>query len=318
MATQAFQTNPELTAIAIGFKNRDVDLIADQVLPRIHKGAKKFAFTKYSVADAYTIPSTRVGRKSDPTMVDFGGTIINDECVDYGLDDLVPNDEQEAWEASTRPASGGPVSPMVKSTNLTTSLVQLDREVRVAGIVFNAANYAASLQTTLSGTSQWSDYVNSNPVQAIMAGLDTMLVRANKLIFGQQTYTTIRQHPKVVQAIFGSATTAGVVTRQQLAELFEVKEVIVGAGFVNTARKGQTAAYGRVWGKHCSAIFSSEDAADADQPTFGFTAAFGDKIAMTMPSSKGLRGGQQIRVGESVKEVIAAQECGYFWQNAVA
>lgn len=316
MTTQAFQTNPELTAIAIGYKNRDVDLIADLVMPRVHKGAKKFSFTKYTAADAYTIPNTRVGRKSDPTMVDFGGTLVHDECVDWGLDDLVPNDEQEAWEKA--PKVAGAVSPLSKSTSLLTSLIQLDREVRVAGMVFNAANYIAGQQTTLSGTSQWSDYTNSNPVTAILGGLDTMLIRANSLTFGQQTWTQFRQHPKVVQAVFGSANTSGVVTREHIKELFEIKNIFVGAGFVNTARKGQAAAYGRVWGKHCSAQFISEDQADADQPTFGFTAGFGDKIAGTMPSSKGLRGGQIIRVGESVKEVIAAQECGYFWQNAVA
>lgn len=316
MATQAFQTNPELTAIAIGYKNRDVDLIADQVLPRIGKGSKKFSYTRYTAADAYTLPNTRVGRKSDPTMVDFGGVLVNDECVDWGLDDLVPNDEQEAWETSSK--SAGVVSPLSKSTSLLTGLIQLDREVRVAGMVFNPANYIPAQQVTLSGTSQWSDFANSNPVSAIMAGLDTMLVRANTLTFGQQTWTQLRQHPRIVQAIFGSATTAGVVTRAQLAELFEVKNILVGAGFVNTARRGQAAAYGRVWGKHCSALFISPDASDADQPTFGFTAGFGDKIAGTMPSSKGLRGGQVIRVGESVKEVIAAQECGFFWQNAVA
>ena len=34
MATTAFPVNPNLTAIAIGYRNRDVDLIADLVLPR--------------------------------------------------------------------------------------------------------------------------------------------------------------------------------------------------------------------------------------------------------------------------------------------
>lgn len=317
MSTQSFQTNPELTAIAIGYKNRDVDLIADEVLPRIPKGSLKFSFTKYSVTDAYTVPSTRVGRKSDPTMVDFGGTLIHDECEDFGLDDLVPNVEQEAWEKSAKQV--GVVSPLNKSTSLLTSLVQLDREIRVANKVFNASSYSAGLQATLSGTSQWSDYTNSNPVVSINEALDTMLVRANTLVFGQATWTKLRMHPKVVQAIYPSGNNgAGVVTRQQLAELFEVQRILVGAGFANTAKKGQTPVMSRVWGKHASALFLSKDLADQDQPTFGFTAGFGDKIAGTMPSSKGLRGGQVVRVGESVREVIAAQECGYFWQNAVA
>ena len=317
MSVLAFQPNPELSAISIGYKNPDVALIADKVLPRIPKGALIFNYTKYSVADAYTVPSTKVGRKSDPTMVDFGGILVQATCEDFGLDDLVPNAEIEAWEASAGKTTGI-VSPLSKSTSLTTSLIQLDREIRVAGIVFNAANYSAGNQATLSGTSQWSDYVNSNPVTAIMNALDAMLVRGNTITFGQAVWTIVRQHPKVVQAIYGTNATSGAVTRQQLAELFEVKEILVGQGFVNTAKKGQTPVMSRVWGKHCSIQFISEQLADADQPTFGFTAQFGDKVAGTFPSTKGLRGSTQIRVGESVKEIIAAQECGYYFQNAVA
>lgn len=319
MATTAFPVNPELTAIAIGYRNRDVDLIADMVLPRIQRVGKQFRYTRYSAADAYTIPNTRVGRKSEPTQVDFGGQLINGECVDWGLDDLVPNDEIAAWEAMQRPATGGPVSPLAKSTSLITSLLMLDREVRVANLVFNTGTYPGPNTVTLSGTSQWSDFTNSNPLQAIMAALDVPLFRPNTLVFGQATWTQLRQHPRVIQAIYGTAQTGGVVTREQVAQLFEVRQILVGAGFVNTARRGQTPTYARVWGKHAAALYISPDAADADQPSFGFTAQFGTRIAGTMDAPRqGLRGSQLVRVGESVLEVISASDSGYYWQNAVA
>lgn len=315
MSTTAFFVNPELTAVAIGYKNRDIDMIADTVLPRIIT-PKKFVYTKYNQADGYTVPATRVGRKSDPTMVDFGGVPINDECVDWGLDDLVPNDEVEAWNAMSKPA--GAVSPLAKSTSLLTGLVLLDREIRVANTIFNTASYIAGNQATLSGTSQWSDFANSNPLDALLTALDVPLFRPNMIVLGQAAWTKLRQHPRVIQAANASAQTGGAITREQLAALLEVRDVVVGTGFVNTAKKGQTTAMSRVWGKHCALLYVGKDLADADQPCFGFTAQFGDRIVGTMPSSKGLRGGQQLRVGESVKEVISANDAGYFFQNAVA
>jgi hypothetical protein len=316
VATTAFPVNPELTAIAIGYRNRDTDLIADRVLPRIMT-AKRFNYRRYPAGEAYTLPSTRVGRKSEPTMVDFSGTDVPDECIDYALDDMVPNDEQQAF--NDMPKAPGAVSPLAKSTSLLTGLVLLDREVRVANLVFAQATYPASNRVVLSGTSQWSDFANSNPLDAMLSALDVPIFRPNVAVFGQATWTKVRQHPRVIQAVFGTAQTGGAVTREQMAALLEVREVVVGAGFVNTARRGQAASISRVWGKHAALLYVSEEQASADQPTFGFTAQWGSRIAGSIPAPRnGLRGGEVIRVGESVKEVISASDSGYYFENAVA
>jgi len=53
--------------------------------------------------------------------------------------------------------------------------------------------------------------------------------------------------------------------------------------------------------------------------TFGFTAQFGTRVAGSTPDKNiGLRGGQLVRVGESVKEIITSDQLGYYVQNAVA
>lgn len=318
MATTPFPVNPELTAIAIGYRNTEDSLIADDVLPRVPV-PKKFQWTKYDQSQGYTVPDTKVGRKSEPTMVDFGGTLVPDEVQDYGLDDLVPNDDVLAWEDMPKPPSGGSVNPLALSTMMLTNLVMLDRETRVAGEVFNASLYPAANKTTLSGTSQWSDYTNSNPLSALMTALDLPLVRPNKMVIGRAAWTILRQHPKVVQAVYKSFQGAGTISKEQMAELLEIDQILVGSSFVNTARKGQAPTYARVWGKHCSLVYSSLQAAQMMQPTFGFTAQFGAKVAGDLPEPKsGLRGGVRVRSGESVKEVFPSPDVAYFFQNCVA
>ena len=313
--TTAFPVNPELTAVAIGYKNPEADLIADQVLPRVPT-AKKFVYTKYNAEQGYTIPSTLVGRKSEPTMVDFGGTSINDECVDYGLDDLVPNDEIAAWEAMTE--RGMIPNPRAVSTMLLTHLTQLDREIRVAGTVFANATYPTANKATLSGTSQWS-HASSNPVDAILAALDVPLIRPNVLVLGRQTWTKLRQHAAILQAVIKQGVSNGMVSRQAVADLFELDQLLIGSGFYNTAKKGQTPTYARAWGKHAALLYVSATAAQMMQPTFGFTAQFGTRVAGSIQEPKaGLRGGERVRSGESVKEVISANDVGYFFENAVA
>lgn len=149
--------------------------------------------------------------------------------------------------------------------------------------------------------------------------MDVPLVRPNKLVIGQLAWTQLRMHPKLVQAIGHSAQTAGYASLQQIAELLELQEIIVGRSFYNTAKKGQTPVYARAWGKHCSLLHIDSLAAQLGQPTFGWTAQWGTKIAGVIPEPKaGLRGGERVRSGESVKEVIVSQDAGYFFQNCVA
>lgn len=317
MATTAFPVNPTLTAIAIGWKNPDYALIADEVLPRVARTGKRFTYRTFQLADAFTVPETRVGRKSEPTVVEFGGTDTTTECLDYGLDDILPNDEIDAWEAA--PKATGLVGPRERSTMLTTSLVQLDREIRVANAVFATGSYATTNRVALSGTSQWSDFTNSNPLDAMLVALDVPIMRPNVVVLGQAVWTKLRQHPRLIQAANASAQTGGAITRQQLADLLEVQKVLVGAGWVNTAARGQAPVMARVWGKSAALLFISEMLAASDQPTFGFTAQFGDKIAGTMDEPKmGLRGSMRIRVGESVREVLTSNTAGYYFSAAVA
>ena len=40
-----FVINPELTAIAVGYQNQDIDLIADRVMPRVTT-AERFTWTE--------------------------------------------------------------------------------------------------------------------------------------------------------------------------------------------------------------------------------------------------------------------------------
>jgi len=318
MATTAFPVNQELTAISMAYRNPAHTLIADEVLVRVPT-AKKFVWTKYDLAQGYTVPNTHVGRKSEPTQVDFSGVPVNDEVQDWGLDDVIPNDEIEAWNTMPKPERGGPINPLHASTMFLEGLVQLDREIRVANTVFNLNTYGTSNKQTLSGTSQWSDFATSNPLDAILTALDIPVFRPNVAVLGQQTATKLRQHPAIVQAVKGSAQTRGYVGLPELADVLGLKKILIGAAFVNNARKGQAANMSRAWGKGAAFLCVDEMAAQTGQPTFGWTAQFGTKVAGDMPEpKKGLRGSTLVRNGESVKEVISAADLGYYFANAVA
>lgn len=315
--TAPFTVQPRLTQIAMGIK--PAGFIADEVCPRIPVPSEKFIYTKFSTEEVFTIPDVRVGRTGKPNQVEFGGVDVTDSTEDYGLDDPVPNKD-------INNAVGTNYSPLDAAAERTALLVRMAREKRVADLYFNLNTYAPNLRMPLSGASQWSD-PSSDPVSAILTMFDAMLVRPNVGILGRAVWTKLRMHPKVVAAVLnagkgtGGAAAAGSVALQAVADLLELDRIHVGESFANTAKKGQTAAYGRLWGKHAS--FQRIDKAVRDTragvPTFGFTAQWGDDVAGTIPDSDiGLEGGQRVRVGEHVKELVSFQEVGCFFPNAVA
>jgi hypothetical protein len=299
-----------LTAIALAFRNPDVNLIGDMVLPRTDTDAE-FKWLRHDLAQGYTVPDTKVGRKSVPNEVEFTGAEVSDSVDDHGLDDLVPNSDINDDNQG--------VDPLGKATMYTTSLVQLSREVRVAAKVFNVASYVGGNQQTLAGASQWSDFVNSNPVDAILAALDVPVMRPNIGTFGQQTWTKLRQHPKVVQAFKGTDQGAGAVTRREFADFFELQEIYIGAGFINTAKKGQAVALSRCWGKHAAFTHRDRTAGPQNGMTYGFTAQASPlQTALIDAPSVGVEGSKRVRVYERVKEIVCAPELGYYFQNAIA
>lgn len=321
MATTTFVASNELTAMSLAYRNNR--FIADLVSPRMGVNAQSFKYTNHTLADSFTIPSTLVGRKGRVNEIDWTATEVTVSTKDYGLGDTVPNYDIETANANRAVAGAKPVDPLAKSTMLLTELLALDREKRVADAVFATTNYAAANRTTLSGTSQWSDITNSNPIKAITDAFDTMLIRPNIAVFGQATWSALRQHPKVTAALYpgGGNASAGatMASRQALADLLELDEIIVGTGWYNSAKPGQTATLTRLWGKHAAFHYRPQNLVSPDQPMFSFTGQWGGRVAGSLVDADvGLRGGVRMKVGESVVEVFPSNVAGYYFQDAVA
>jgi len=309
MAKAPFPIIPELTGIAIAYRNRE--MIADQVLPRVTPVSKEeFLYFKYDLAQGFTVPDTKVGRRSAPNEVEFNAEEKTASTEDFGLDDPIPIKD-------IKNAPPG-INPEAVSTEYIMNLVALDREVRVAGLVFNAATYPTANKVTLSGTSQFSDNT-SHPISVIADALDACVVRPNTMVIGRPAWSVLSRHPEIVSACLRNAGESGIARRQDVAALFELDEVVVGSAWVNNARKGQAAVISRCWGKHISLIYRNKQAAPQRDVSFGMTVPFGQPIAGSMFDPKiGLRGGMRVRAGESVRELITCADCGYFLQNVAA
>ncbi len=309
-ATDQFTEDATLTAIAIGYRNEDYDLVADDVLPRSPVNDEKFEWTKYDEAAAFTVPDTKVGRRSTPNQVEIEGSKQDGATDDYGID--VPLDNR-----TINAAKKNGFDPRKQATELATDIVLLDRERRVAGQVQDPSNYYSNLVEALSGADMFSDET-SDPAKIIRNMLKRCWMRPNQLTFGTNAWDAFASHPKVVSAILRNSGTSGFITQEEAARFLRVKRVIVGEGRININKPGEDAELHRVWDNTVSGQFINRGASAAGGITFGFTAVFGKKVAGTLPANMGLKGGILVRSGEAVKELICANRAGFLLQNAVA
>ncbi|WP_287128770.1 hypothetical protein [Candidatus Cyanaurora vandensis] len=312
MANAPFPIRSDLTAIAIAYKNQDVDLIADKVMPIVPVGKQEFEWILHTLEESYTVPDTSVGRKGRPNEVDFSAQRQASFTLDYGLDDPIPQNDIDNAPPN--------YDPLGRAAEGLMDLILLDREVRVSNLVFNDANYLAANIQDLSAGGGVAQFNNdaANPIKTIQNAMNQTIMRPNIMVIGRDALTGLASNPFVVQAYNRNAGSGGIVPEEFIANLFGLQELLIGEARINRNAKGQAANIQRAWGKNISLLYRNRVADNLRGMTWGFTAQWGTRFAGSKPDSGiGLMGGQRVRAGMRCREVVAAAPAGFYLKNVV-
>ncbi len=311
--TTPFHIDAELTGVAVAYQNPASALIADKILPQISVGTKKFDHITYDDEIFMTLPDTKLGRSSYANRMQLESSIKVDSCLDYGLEDSIPLDDMIQAENSPRS-----FNPMMASVMYLTGLLQLDREKRVADIVNDDANYADNLKTDIATTNRWQTDA-SDPIKLMLESLDKPLLRPNKIIFGQEVWSRLRHHPKVISALYGTNAGGKLVSREMLAGILEVDEVLVGSSFINNARRGENPNFVSSWGKNVAMLYIDNAVGTRHGVSWGYTATYEDiAVKRGRDERAGLNGAEIVKVTLSCREVAAAKRAGFLLKNVIS
>ena len=312
MATSPYAIRSDLLQIAIAYQNEA--LIADRVAPYSPVDAEIFDWYEYDKREEFTITDDEVGRYTPPNEIVFSAEIKTDRTVDRGLSSPIPY--KDVYNARTTRRLVQPIGHAIEQVM---KRVLLNREKRVADTVFNLNTYLPNLRETLSGTDRWLNSA-SKPKDQINAALDSddLLCRPTHLVLGAKAWTALKQNPQIVESVVATGAKEGNAQQRAVAELFELEGLIVGRSRRDDANPGAPMNLTRLWGNHAALIAINPLARTdtAQEPTFMLTARFGERIAMSKDDDDiGLYGGVRVKAGESVKELVISQHCGYFFQN---
>lgn len=297
--------DPALSNVSIKFTNDTY--IADMILPTI-KVSKQTG--KYYVYDKANLRIDRTERAagSGANEIDFGLTTASFSCDDHALKSFVADEIQDQAEAA--------LNPLIDETETITDKLLLDRENNAATLLTTAANFTNT--STLSGTSQWSDYANSDPIGDIRTARTTVhaatFKKPNTLVIGKQAFDMLCDHPDIVERVKYSQL--GVVTEELLARIFQLEKVIVGTAGKNTANEGQTDSLSYVWGKHALVCYIAPRVG-LKTLTLGATFTYATREVKRWRDED--REGTYVRVGkDNYVQKLIAETCGYLYRSVVA
>jgi hypothetical protein len=315
-----FPVDARLQAVAMGYKWPDG--IADLVLPRVPVDSIVFKWWEAESDDLLRVHNTRVGRKSAPKEIDYKMTEKTAAVEAYGLAAVIPNlDSAPGVAPSWFQPRAAKIKAIMKG-------VEIDREKRCADLLFNAATYPTGNKETLSGSDQFSD-PTSDPLRIIEERMLDMPMLPNTLVFNNRGWREFINNPNVTAQLVPSTSINSPTvnargpqaTMEAVKDRLGVTNIFIGKSKVNTAAPGLTVSRSDMWGNHLAMYLLDPDALSpsAESITFGFSPQYGTRIAGTTPDPKiGLLGGEYVKAGEFITELICASDLGYLFSNIIA
>ncbi len=162
---------------------------------------------------------------------------------EHALQIPVTDEERENADEGLNPEADG--------TELVTSRILLGRELAMKTLITTSTNYPAAGTVALSGTSQWNDYANSNPIANIRTAVrqvhSQIFTRPNTAIIPYQVMSQLEDHPDFIERIKYSER--GIMTDEIIGSVLGIQNIIVPEVGQNTAALGLTPTFGYLWGK---------------------------------------------------------------------
>ena len=201
------------------------------------------------------------------------------------------------------------------------TILWLEKEKALADTLNNSS--VITQNTTLSGTGQFNDFANSDPIGVFATARSTILnsvgIMPNLAIMDIQVWNILRFHPQMLDALGYKWARPGGLTEDEMARAIGVDKVLFGTARFEAAKEGQASSLQSVWGK--SVIFAvAPDKPEIMQKSIGYlvrpTGSQPRKVYKE--SNFNPPGSTKVLVEDEYDMLISDAACGYGVYNAIA
>lgn len=306
--SQARVIDPILTAVARGYRSPKA-AIADILFPIVGVGARGGRILAFG-ADDFKLISTARAPGANTKRIQFGYSSENYSLVDHRLEGSVPVELMQ--EAEAVPG----IDLASTAVRRVQNIMALEREHKAATLARDAAKYAASNKTTLSGTSQWSNTA-SDPFTDINDAREAIRSQTgekpNVLTLGPKVLTSLRSHPKILDRL-STASDRPPATIQQLQALFELQQIVEGEAVYHDGTQFQD-----VWGKDAILAFTTPASMqEMGSPNFGYTYQLEDYPVVEEGYLDRNTNTWYYPTADAVQPVFTGPSAGFLFKDAAA
>lgn len=329
--------NAMLTGISVAFMQNPAGFVADRIFPTVPVLKQSDRYFVYSRSDF----NRNTMRKRAPGTESAGSGWRIDNTPSYYADVWsLHKDVEDQVRANTD-------SPLDMDRDSTLFLAQqalINREVQfttnwfTTGLWTGASVDVTGVSASPAGNTvlQWNDS-NSTPIADVKAYAtriqQTSGFRPNKLVMGRQVWDKLSEHPTITDRIkYGASPgSPAIITKQAVAALMEIDEILVMEAIQNTANEndtenttlnsGETSTF--IGGKAALLVYAAPSAS-LMQPSGGYTFSWS---GFTGAGPLGQRikrfriealSSDRIEIEMAYAQKLVCSECGVYFTTIVA
>ena len=305
--------NVPLTNISLAYVQQAEDFISRRVFPVVPVSKTSDLYYTFSKNDFMRDEAELRGPNAPSAGTGFNLSTTAYSCKTYAIHQDVP------WQVQ---ANADAVLNLDRAAaELVTHKLMIREDRLWAANFFVTGVWGTS--TALSGTDQFSDLDDSDPILRVGTAKTTIKKntgkRANKIVVGYEVDEVLKRHPLILER--SKYTSGESVSNEMLARLFDVDEYLVFGSVYASNVEGETAAQAFIGAKNMLVLHTTSSPS-LMTPSAGYTFAWdgtGNSGGLSLDSFD-IRENKATRIeGEtSIDHKIVASDCGYIYIDAVA
>lgn len=287
--------------------------ICEQVLPQIQYKQYSGLLGKYGTNHLRIENSVKGGRGKYRQVETRVYSTTQFLIEGHGLEDFISKEDYANVEDPFDAERDGVMG--------VSTMLWLEKEKTLADALSNTS--VMTQNVTLSGTSQYNDYANSDVIGTTTVAKNIILNATgefpNLAIMDLAVWAVLRYHPQLLDSQGFKWDRPGGLREDEMAKALGVDQVLFGSARYESAKEGQSSSIAPVWGKHLIFAVAPPKAAIMQKSLGYLVRPTGSQPRKVYKETNfNPPGSSKILVEDEYDMLISDATCGYLIANAIA